>query len=195
MIDSISDEIFTNKKILKQKLKCFKQWCNFNAYPVEPIKWENKEFSRFESASELFDDIKILLTDLIVNADGNVITATEIVNERFKMVNDFPIFMAIIDISWFRPDIIKPTSPVPTGIGAVAFLDRLQEYFGLDNHQDTCEKMIKLQKYYWPEAKREFLPIDIEYLSCECRKYFSYVNGTKKFEGKNKFIPLNIEIP
>ncbi len=195
VIDSISDEIFTNKKILKQKLKCFKQWCNFNAYPVEPIKWENKEFSRFESASELFDDIKILLTDLIVNADGNVITATEIVNERFKMVNDFPIFMAIIDISWFRPDIIKPTSPVPTGIGAVAFLDRLQEYFGLDNHQDTCEKMIKLQKYYWPEAKREFLPIDIEYLSCECRKYFSYVNGTKKFEGKNKFIPLNIEIP
>ena len=54
--------------------------------------------------------------------------------------------MAIIDISWFRPDIIKPTSPVPTGIGAVAFLDRLQEFLGLENHQDTCEKMIKLQK-------------------------------------------------
>ena len=66
VIDSISDEIFTNKKILKQTLKCFKQWCNFNAYPVGPIKWENKEFSRFESASELFDDIKILLTDTTV---------------------------------------------------------------------------------------------------------------------------------
>ena len=114
--------------MLKKKLKCFKQWCNFNAYPVGQVKWDNKEFSRFESASELFDDNKNLLTDLIVNADGNVITATKIVNERFKMANDFPIFMAIIDISWFRPDIIKPNSPVPTGIGAVPFLDRLQEF-------------------------------------------------------------------
>jgi len=47
--------------------------------------------------------------------------------------------------------------------------------------------MIELQREYWPEAKREFYPIDIEYQSCECRKYFSYVNGTKKFEGKNLF--------
>ena len=61
------------------------------------------------------------------------------VNEKFKMGNDFPIFMAIIDIAWFRPDIIKPSSPVPTGIGAVAFLDRLQDYLGLSNHQETCE--------------------------------------------------------
>ena len=83
------------------------------------------------------------------------------------MVNNFPIFMAIIDISWFRPDIIKPTSPVPTGIGAVAFLDRLQDFLGLENHQYTCAKMIKLHNKYWPEAKRGFLPIDIEYLSCE----------------------------
>ena len=49
--------------------------------------------------------------------------------------------------------------------------------------------MIELQKEYWPEAKRTFEPIDIEYLSCECRKYYSYVNGTKLFEGKNIFIP------
>jgi hypothetical protein len=49
--------------------------------------------------------------------------------------------------------------------------------------------MIALQKEYWPEAKRAFQPIDIEYLSCECRKYYSYVNGTKQFEGKNVFRP------
>ena len=49
--------------------------------------------------------------------------------------------------------------------------------------------MIELQKEYWPEAKRHYNPIDIEYLSCECRKYYSYVNGTKKFEGKNLFKP------
>ncbi|MEE3195584.1 MAG: hypothetical protein VX260_01340, partial [Candidatus Neomarinimicrobiota bacterium] len=58
-----------------------------------------------------------------------------------------------------------------------------------DNHQQTCDRMIKIQREYWPKAKRKFQPIDIEYLSCECRKYYSYVNGTKLFEGKNVFLP------
>jgi len=111
------------------------------------------------------------------------------VNMIFKMQNGFPIFMAIIDLAWFRPDVIDPGSHVPTGIGAVAYLDRLQIHFGLDDHQKTCDRMIVLQKEYWPEAKRAFQPIDIEYLSCECRKYYSYLNGTKQFEGKNVFRP------
>ena len=118
-----------------------------------------------------------------------MIEATNAVNDQFRMNNDFPIFMAVIDMAWFRPDVIDPASHVPTGIGAVAYLDRLQRFLGLDNHQQTCARMIKLQKEYWPEAKREFQPIDIEYLSCECRKYYSYVNGTKLFEGKNIFNP------
>ena len=105
------------------------------------------------------------------------------------MQNDFPIFMAVIDIAWFRPDIIPIESEVPTGIGAVAYLDRLQNHLGLSSHQEVGKKMIELQKTYWPEAKRGFNPIDIEYLACECRKYYSYINGTKVFEGKNKFIP------
>jgi len=49
--------------------------------------------------------------------------------------------------------------------------------------------MIALQPKLWPEAKRAFAPIDVEYLSCECRKYHSYVNGTKRFAGKNVFTP------
>ena len=67
-------------------------------------------------------------------------------------------------------------------------LHRLEDYLGLDNHQDVANEMISLQEKYWPNAKRKFCPIDIEYQSCECRKYFSYVNGTKKFEGKNLLI-------
>ena len=59
----------------------------------------------------------------------------------------FQFFMAVIDIAWFRPDIISPNSHVPTGIGAVAYLDRLQHYLGLNNHQDTCQKMIELQNH------------------------------------------------
>ena len=103
------------------------------------------------------------------------------------MKNDFPIFMAVMDLAWFAPKVISPSSHVPTGIGAFPYLERLQKHLGLDNHQQTCEQMIDLQPIYWPEAKRQFHPIDIEYLSCECRKYYSYINGTKKFEGKNLF--------
>ena len=60
--------------------------------------------------------------------------------------------------------------------------------------------IIVLQAKYWPGAKRNFQPIDIEYLSCECRKYYSYINGTKQFEGKNVFKPgkspmLTFEMP
>ena len=47
--------------------------------------------------------------------------------------------------------------------------------------------MIELQKITGQKLRRSFQPIDIEYLSCECRKYYSYVNGTKLFEGKMSF--------
>ena len=68
-------------------------------------------------------------------------------------------------------------------------MDRLQQPLGLTSHAEVCARMIELQQEYWPEARRSFQPIDIEYLSCECRKYFSYANGTKEFAGKNLFIP------
>lgn len=85
---------------------------------------------------------------------------------------------------------MRPDSPVPTGIGAVPYLDLLQAHLGCVSHQETAEKMIALQSNCWPEARRQFTPIDIEYLACECRKYYSYINGTKKFEGRNRFVPL-----
>jgi len=188
-LDNLSSELLDNPSQLKNEMEKLEPWCNYNAYPVESLVWEGKEYSRLESASILFEKIKEPLSQIILEANGDVIKATSAVNEQFKMKNDFPIFMAVIDLAWFRPDVIDPASPVPTGIGAVAYLDRLQKYFGFNNHQETCAQMIKLQKEYWPEAKREFYPIDIEYLSCECRKYFSYVNGTKLFEGKNVFSP------
>merc|ERR1712048_567474 len=97
--------------------------------------------------------------------------------------------MAVMDLAWFLPDLIKPDSVVPLGIGAVAFVQRLQAHLGLTNHNDVFQKIIDLQQEYWPDAKRRFQPIDIEYLCCECRKYYSYVNGTKTFEGKNVFTP------
>jgi len=162
-------------------------WCNVTAYPVQPVTWGGRTHSRFDAATELFGQIKQDLTEMILAANGDVIEATRTVNAAFQMANDFPIFMAVMDIAWFRPDVIDPASHVPTGIGAVPYLDRLQQHLGLQTHEDTCDKMIALQSDYWPEAKRAFQPIDIEYLSCECRKYYSYQNGTKAFEGKNVF--------
>ena len=186
-LDQLSANMLNEPEKLYKKLKHMSSWCNLNAYPVEQVDWKGTKYSRLDTAVKLFFNIKKDLSEIISNSRGDVIKATTSVNGKLKMQNDFPIFMAIMDIAWFRPDIIYPNSHVPTGIGAVAFLDRLQKYLGLNNHHETCEKMIELQKEYWPEAKRGFQPIDIEYLSCECRKYYSYVNGTKSFEGKNLF--------
>ena len=187
-LDKLSSNMLLQPEALLKTLNSFNNWCNLTAYPVERVHWERLDYSRLDSAVKLFLNIKESLTKIIIRAEGDVIKATNAINTHFKMQNDFPIFMAVMDLAWFRPDIIYPTSNVPTGIGAVAYLDRLQKCLGLKNHQETCEKMIALQKEYWPEAKRSFQPIDIEYLSCECRKYYSYVNGTKLFEGKNIFL-------
>ena len=164
------------------------QWENYNAYPVQDVMWNDNHFSRIDTATTLFYEIKNELVNIILDSNQNVITATDDINKLFRMENDFPIFMALIDIAWFRNDVIPMSSEVPTGIGAQPYLDRLEDYLGLDSHQDVATKMMSLQKEYWPNAKREFYPIDIEYQSCECRKYFSYVNGTKTFEGKNLLV-------
>jgi hypothetical protein len=187
-IDKLNHEdlLYTDK--LKNKLIQLEQWENFNAYPVQDVMWNEKTYSRIDTATTLFYEIKDALTEIVLDSNLDVIQATKNINKRFKMENDFPIFMALIDIAWFREDVIPITSQVPTGIGAQPYLDRLQEYLDLESHQAVAAEMISLQKEYWPEAKRTFYPIDIEYQSCECRKYFSYINGTKKFEGKNRLI-------
>ena len=186
-IDKLSLDDLSDPEALKEKLLGLEQWENFTAYPVEDSYWGDKLYNRIDASTNKFFEKKEELVELVLNSSRSVITATENINKQFKMVNNFPIFMALIDIAWFREDVIPITTDVPTGIGAEPYLDRLQKFLNLKNHQDVGTKMIELQKIFWPEAKREFYPIDIEYQSCECRKYFSYVNGTKKFEGKNLF--------
>ena len=187
-LEELSYEDLSDPKKLKRKLLELEQWENYNAYPVQDVIWNNNHFSRIDTATTLFYEIKNELVNIILDSNQNVITATNDINKLFRMENDFPIFMALIDIAWFRNDVIPMSSEVPTGIGAQPYLDRLEDYLGLDSHQDVATKMMSLQKEYWPNAKREFYPIDIEYQSCECRKYFSYVNGTKTFEGKNLLV-------
>jgi len=186
-IDKLSLDDLADPEALKEKLLGLEQWENSTAYPVEDSYWGDKLYNRIDASTNKFFEKKEELVELVLNSSRSVITATKNINKQFKMANNFPIFMALIDIAWFREDVIPITTDVPTGIGAEPYLDRLQKFLNLNNHQDVGTKMIELQKKFWPEAKREFYPIDIEYQSCECRKYFSYVNGTKKFEGKNLF--------
>ena len=189
VLDILDPKLLYNPDKLVKVLRSISPWCNMTAYPVEPVLWENQEYSRIDTATHVFTESKGKLSGIIKDSNGSVIDATNKVNQIFKMKNDFPIFMAIMDIAWFRPDVIKPESYVPVGIGAVAYINKLKPYLKLNDDEQLFSQMIKLQKKYWPEAKREFYPIDIEYLSCECRKYYSYVNGTKLFEGKNLFQP------
>lgn len=203
-LDRLSVDMLSDPAGLRRELEAAppaqQPWCNVTAYPVEPVRWEGEIHSRLDTATRLLKSLTPVLTDAICSAGGDVVGATHAANRLLGMKNDFPIFMAVMDLAWFRPDVIDPASPVPTGIGAVAFLDRLQQHLGLEDHEQTCRRMIELQPDRWPEARRGFHPIDVEYLSCECRKYFSYLNGTKRYEGKNVFRPgesarLTFDIP
>jgi hypothetical protein len=178
---------------LRQTLlhKVQQPWAS-EVYPVVPAQWEGRDYVRLDACVEMFPRCLGFLEACIRGAQGNVMKATESINARFRMSNDFPVFMALVDLALYKPDLISPDSPVPTGIGAAPYLDLLQRRLKCANHQQTEEQMIKLQATYWPEAPRKFTPIDIEYASCECRKYFSYINGTKKFEGRNLFVPKSI---
>ncbi len=158
-------------------------------YPVVPASWEGRSYDRLEACVEMFPRCLGFLEECIRSADGNVMRANDSINAQFQMSNDFPIFMALVDLALLEPDLISPDSPVPTGIGAAPYLDRLQQHLNCASHQEAADRMIALQGRYWPQARRKFTPIDIEYLSCECRKYFSYINETKSFEGKNRFTP------
>lgn len=190
-LDALSPELLADPKSLDDALQALSNppWCNETAYPVGPVQWEGVAYNRHEAATVLFGRISSFLVQAVEGAQRDVHRATKAINSVLGMENDFPIFMAVMDVAWFRPDLIDPSSPVPTGIGAVAYIDRLQKHLGLNNHDDVCRRMIELQDEYWPDAKRRFQPIDVEYLTCECRKYYSYVNGTKTFEGKNVFTP------
>ena len=159
------------------------------AYPVADARWDGKSYDRLEGCVELLPRCLDFLEACVRGAAGNVATATRAINARFAMSNDFPIFMAVADVAWFEPGLIRPDSPVPTGIGSAPYMDLLQRHLGLENHAATMRRMIELQAVHWPEARRKFAPIDVEYLCCECRKYYSYVNGTKRFEGRNLFAP------
>jgi hypothetical protein len=190
---ALEPHLLKNSQELRDALlnKVPQPWAS-EVYPVVLAWWEGHAYNRLEACVDMFPRCLDFLESCICSSGGNVMQANDNINAQFQMSNDFPIFMALVDLALFRPDLISPDSPVPTGIGAAPYLDLLQQHLKCASHQETADKIIGLQSTYWPQARRAFTPIDIEYLSCECRKYFSYINGTKEFEGKNLFIPSPI---
>lgn len=189
-LDALDPRLLRQPERLRQFLlhEAAQPWFS-EAYPVVEARWENRTYDRLEGCIELIPRALGFLESCVRGAEGHVVTAVRRINGEFRMSNDFPIFMAVADIAWFEPSLIRPDSPVPTGIGSAPFMDILQRHLGLPDHEATMAKMIELQAECWPEARRKLTPIDVEYLCCECRKYYSYVNGTKRFEGRNLFTP------
>ena len=187
-LNALEPDILKSPSVLRKALTEEVQvpWQS-DVYPVVPAKWDGRVFNRMEACIEMFPKSIGFIENCILESGGSVVIANSKINAQLKMINDFPIFMALVDLALFRSDLISPDSPVPTGIGAEPYLNLLQQHLHCSNHQEVADKMIEFQSVYWPESKRKFTPIDIEYLSCECRKYYSYINGTKKFEGKNLF--------
>jgi len=190
-LDALSPVALADPDALRSTLPGLHEqpWCNVTAYPVEPVRWQGTSYSRLDTATTLFAELAEPITEAILAAGRDVVRATAAVNGMLGMDNDFPIFMAVMDLAWFRPDLVDPASDVPTGIGAAAYMDRLQAHLGARDHHETARRMVALAADRWPDARRPLQPIDIEFLCCECRKYWSYVNGTKSFTGKNVFVP------
>ena len=187
-LNALEPDILKSPSVLRKALTEEVQvpWQS-DVYPVVPAKWDGRVFNRMEACTEMFPKSIGFIENCILESGGSVVIANSKINAQLNMTNDFPIFMALVDLALFRSDLISPDSPVPSGIGAEPYLNILQQHLHCSNHQEVADKMIEFQSVYWPESKRKFTPIDIEYLSCECRKYYSYINGTKKFEGKNLF--------
>ena len=158
-IDQLTVDELSNPEALKKKLLDLEQWENYTAYPVEDSYWGDKLYNRIDSATYKFYEKKEELAEIVLNSNRNVITATDNVNNQLKMKNDFPIFMALIDIAWFREDIIPITTDVPTGIGAEPYLDRLQKSLSLNSHQDVGRKMIELQRNFGKPPKSKLQKI------------------------------------
>ena len=184
-----SAEALRDPAALSLRLEAIAPWCNQTAYPVGPVQRDGAEWPRRAFAATGLGQAAPFLVRAIRSGGGNICRATKAVNSELKMDNDFPVFCAVSDLAWFRPDLVDPASPVHSGIGSAPYMDLLQAHLGVADHDEAARRVMELQPSLWPEGRRALLPIDVEYLACECRKYFSYVLGTKDFEGKNKFTP------
>ena len=64
--------------------------------------WYFVSFSRLDAATILFKRICGWLYEVIESSERDVVKATKTIANELGMKNDFPVFMAVMDVAWFR---------------------------------------------------------------------------------------------
>ena len=87
-LDRLNIHDLKDPEILKRKLLNLEQWENFSAYPVESSFWDGNKYERIDAATYKFYENKEALTEIILNSNKDVITATNNINTIFNMNNE-----------------------------------------------------------------------------------------------------------
>ena len=86
-LDRLSPELLADPPTLRHTLQTLAEqpWCNVTAYPVGPVHWEGTSYARLQTATHLFGHISPFLTETILGAKGDVVQATEAINDRLAI--------------------------------------------------------------------------------------------------------------
>ena len=60
VLDTLTPDDLNNPENLKNKLESIDPWCNETAYPVEPVTWKGKQYSRIDAATKLFYELSLI---------------------------------------------------------------------------------------------------------------------------------------
>jgi hypothetical protein len=71
-------------------------------YPVVPACWDGHAYNRLEACVEMFLHCLDFMERCIRSARGNVMQANDSINAQLQMSNDFPIFMALVDLAFIQ---------------------------------------------------------------------------------------------
>ena len=65
VLDTLTPDDLNNPENLKNKLESIDPWCNETAYPVEPVTWKGKQYSRIDAATKIFYEIQGSLLNIL----------------------------------------------------------------------------------------------------------------------------------
>ena|GEM_PF-513199 len=117
-LDRLTAAELADARRLRHKLQALpdQPWCNVTAYPVDRATIDGVVHSRLDTATRMFADLRHRLAQAVLGADRDIVRATNAINDVLGLANDFPIFMAVVDIarscsatsSFCRPAAVSP---------------------------------------------------------------------------------------
>ena len=89
VLDTLTPDDLNNPENLKNKLESIDPWCNETAYPVEPVTWKGKQYSRIDAATKLFYEIQDSLFKILKskfnNSDINYVRNITDVDDKIRI--------------------------------------------------------------------------------------------------------------